>query len=29
MKVAQDKHESYADKNRTPRVCKVGDHVYL
>jgi hypothetical protein len=29
LKVAQDRHKIYVDKNRTPREFKVGDHVYL
>jgi hypothetical protein len=29
LKAAQDKHKSYADKNRTHREFKVGDHVFL
>jgi hypothetical protein len=29
MKIAQDRKKSYADKNRTPREFKVGDHAYL
>jgi hypothetical protein len=29
LKVAQDKQKSYADKNRTHRKFKVGDHVFL
>jgi hypothetical protein len=28
MKVAQDRQKSYANRNRTPREFKVGDHVY-
>jgi hypothetical protein len=29
LQVSQDRQKSYADKNRTPREFKVGDHVYL
>jgi hypothetical protein len=29
LKAAQDKKKSYADKNRTHREFKVGDHVFL
>jgi hypothetical protein len=29
LKVAQDRQKSYADKNRTHREFKVGDHVFL
>jgi hypothetical protein len=29
LKAAQDKQKSYADKNRTHREFKVGDHVFL
>jgi hypothetical protein len=29
LKIAQDRHKSYADRNKTPREFKVGDHVYL
>jgi hypothetical protein len=29
LKVAQDRQKRYADKNRTHRVFKVGDHVFL
>jgi hypothetical protein len=29
LKIAQDRQKSYADRNRTPREFKVGDHVYL
>jgi hypothetical protein len=29
LKVAQDRQKSYADKNRTHREFKVGEHVFL
>jgi hypothetical protein len=29
LKVAQDRQKCYADKNRTHREFKVGDHVFL
>jgi hypothetical protein len=29
LKIAQDRQKSYADRNRTPREFKAGDHVYL
>jgi hypothetical protein len=29
MKTAQDRKKSYADRKRTPREFKIGDHVYL
>jgi hypothetical protein len=29
LKVAQDRHKSYADLKRTPREFQVGDHVYV
>ena len=29
LKVAQDRHKSYVDKNRIHREFKVGDHVFL
>jgi hypothetical protein len=29
LKVAQDRQKSYAEKNRTNREFKVGDHVFL
>jgi hypothetical protein len=29
LKIAQDRHKSYADRKRTPREFKTGDHVYL
>jgi hypothetical protein len=29
MKVAQDRQKIYANKNKTPRFFKVGDHLYL
>lgn len=29
MKAAQDRQKSYADRERTPREFKAGDHVYL
>jgi hypothetical protein len=29
LKVAQDRHKSYADKNKNQREFKVGDHVFL
>jgi hypothetical protein len=29
LKVAQDRHKIYVDKNRTPKEFKLGDHVYL
>ena len=29
LKVAQDRHKSYAYKNRTTRQFQVGDHVFL
>ena len=29
MNIAQDRHKSYADRKRTPKDFKTGDHVYL
>jgi hypothetical protein len=29
LKISQDRHKSYADRNRNPREFKTGDHVYL
>jgi hypothetical protein len=29
LKVAQNRQKSYADRKRTPREFKMGDHVYL
>ena len=29
LKMAEDRHRSYADRKRTPRYFKAGDHVYL
>jgi hypothetical protein len=29
LKIAQDRQKSYADRKRTPREFKTGDHVYL
>jgi hypothetical protein len=29
MKIAQDRQKNYADRKRTPREFKAGDHVYL
>jgi hypothetical protein len=29
LKASQDRKKSYADKGKTHRECKVGDHVFL
>jgi hypothetical protein len=29
LKVTQNRHKSYADRKRTPREFKTGDHIYL
>jgi hypothetical protein len=29
LKISQDRQKSYADRKRTPREFKTGDHVYL
>jgi hypothetical protein len=29
LKISQDRQKSYADRKRTPREFKAGDHVYL
>jgi hypothetical protein len=29
LKIAHDRQKSYADRKKTPREFKLGDHVYL